>query len=101
MSGIGARSACLRFPQLIQTKTKSDMPDSMSISRSSNIDPLHFSQVCITRAPMILPSRVSSSRVDRDGGSYATFRNDRGLFPTDDVLTEEECVPHHDARLSE
>jgi len=61
MSGMGARSACFRFPQLMQTKTRRAIPDSMSISRSSNIDPLHFSQVCMKLVPMILPRTAGSS----------------------------------------
>lgn len=63
MSGMGARSACFRFPQLMQTKTRRDMPNSMSISRSSNMDPLHFSQVCMKLVPMIHPSTAGSSLI--------------------------------------
>ncbi len=44
---MGAGSACFRRPQLIQTNTRRDMPDSMSTSRSSNMLPWHFSQVYI------------------------------------------------------
>ena len=61
MRGIGARSACFRRPQLIHQKTRRDIPDSMSTSRSSNIVPWHFSQRYIDESPVVLPVRLKKS----------------------------------------
>lgn len=74
MRGIGARSACFRRPQLIHHKTRRDIPDSMSISRSSIIVPWHFSQRCIHESPMVLPVRLEESY-------EATLLCHKGVWP--------------------